>query len=122
MKISKLFHWLYAFLMFIPLFFVLAAAMSNWGTGNEFTTSDVLNGVIGALPLAPSGLFSTLHGVVSYMGDIFGVAGALWFSAISRLMTYWLTVSIMWMLFDVFMFVPQLCHRLIDKAYGSVEK
>ena len=56
---------------------------------------------------------SNLLGVpVSYIGGIFGLASN---SVINVLLCYWLAISIIWLVFDILMFVPLLVHKSIDK-------
>ena len=50
---------------------------------------------------------------VSYLGGIFGLASN---SVINILLCYWVAISIIWLMFDVLMFVPMLVHKSIDKA------
>ena len=48
-----------------------------------------------------------------YIGDLFGLPRD---NAINTLFSYWLNISIIWLCFDVIMYVPLLCHRWIDKG------
>lgn len=52
----------------------------------------------------------------SYIGNLFGVPST---SPIITLLSYWLSISIIWLVFDLVMYVPLLVHRWIDK--GIVE-
>ena len=51
------------------------------------------------------------------IGGVFGlnVANGIGF-VIVRLFTYWLIISICWLIFDVLMYVPNLAHKWLDKA------
>lgn len=116
MKISKLFHWLYAILMFLPFGLLVYNALASMLSGNVITTylqwfnyidvffSDFLMG---------SGLWVTVDSVYDYLcSTLFGIDSSL----IIYLLDYWTCISIIWLVFDVFMYVPLLVHRWIDKA------
>ena len=120
MKISKLFHWLYAILMFLPFgmvaFNCLHGLFSPNNTGfTSFATysnmiSDFFRGTFTV------GFWDTISGVYSYLiRDMFGLHSAM-DQIIINLLTYWTCISIIWLIFDVFMYVPLLVHRWIDKA------
>lgn len=117
MKVSKLFHWLYAILMFLPFGLVVYNALASMWSGNtiDFSTwvtmfSEGLFSSIG------EDLASTIMGVYQYLvSGIFTLEGDLGNITI-YLLTYWTCISIIWLVFDVFMYVPLLVHRWIDKA------
>lgn len=101
MKISKLFHWLFCVLMFLPFFFI--------------TSLEDISGFI----FSNSGVGSTIKSVFDYLfNDLFGVSGQL-VNTISSLMSYWLIVAIAWLIFDLIMYVPNLAHKWVDN--GSIE-
>ena len=52
----------------------------------------------------------------SYLTSLFGIAAN---SVINKYLTYWLSISVIWLCFDVIMYVPLLVHRWLDK--GIVE-
>lgn len=113
MKISKLFHWLYAILMLLPF---LAVAFNFVRFGLSSSVSLVTWADLSALIWIPTfgGLSSTVNGVYVYLiEDMFNIVNA---SLISSLLTYWTIISIVYLIFDVFMYVPLLVHRWIDKA------
>lgn len=117
MKISKLFHWLYAILMLLPfglvLFNMLHGLFSPSATSIDLTTFysyfsfDVIDGLI-------SDQISSVYFYL--MHDIFGFYECDMFTIICQSLTYWSCISIIWLVFDVFMYVPLLVHRWIDKA------
>lgn len=119
MKISKLFHWLYAILMFLPFglvtFNCLHGLFSPSATSITFDTwfSDLfwIDNYFGSI-----GLTQTLNNVFTYLSyNIFGIDGSFG-DYLPLLLTYWTCISIIWLVFDVFMYVPLLVHRWIDKA------
>lgn len=119
MKISKLFHWLYALLMLMPFIACLIYTFINLKQGitssnlfdsifdliNDFSGSDSHNGLIG-----------TINNIYEYLVlDLFGF-DAFWTLLVINLLTYWTSISIIWLVFDVFLYVPLLAHRWIDKG------
>lgn len=120
MKISKLFHWLYTILMLLPFGFLIFNALASMCSGNVISNAneyffryfswlgDLFNEI---------GLIDTIGNVYDYLVfsifgiDLNGIGGV-----ISILLTYWTCISIIWLVFDVFMYVPLLVHRWIDKA------
>lgn len=120
MKISKLFHWLYTILMLLPFGFLIFNALASMWSGNVISNAneyfisyfswlgDLFNEI---------GLIDTIGNVYDYLVfsifgiDLNGIGGV-----ISNLLTYWTCISIIWLVFDVFMYVPLLVHRWIDKA------
>lgn len=120
MKISKLFHWLYAILMFLPfgcLIFNMLHGLFGTNTSNLISFSNFNNMIAdffrGTFTV---GLWDTIYGVYLYLiQDMFGLHSAMNFT-ICNLLSYWTCISIIWLVFDVFMYVPLLVHRWIDKA------
>lgn len=115
MKISKLFHWLYAFLMFLPFiglpFNLLRVSLS--GSFELLETADILG-----LLFFPSfeGLSYQIEMVYYYLlSNIFGLSNPILYMVIQSL-TYWTIISIAYLIFDVIMYVPLLVHRWLDKA------
>lgn len=119
MKISKLFHLLYATVMFLPVFAIFVPCLIGVFNENSLGNSSLYDVFYSSVDnVIDSSLFnwaynSNLLGVpVSYIGGIFGLAP---YSAINVLLCYWLAYSIIWLVFDVLMFVPLLVHKSIDK-------
>lgn len=117
MKISKLFHWLYAILMFLPFGLLIYNAFASMWSGNIILSNDYdvwfefiygpLDGMFG------SGILQEVYDVFKYLiFDIFGLCNDL----IIELLAYWTCISIIWLVFDVFMYVPLLVHKWIDRA------
>lgn len=52
----------------------------------------------------------------SYISGLFGIAIS---NPLNTLLSYWLSISIIWLTFDLVMYVPLLVHRWLDK--GVVE-
>lgn len=50
---------------------------------------------------------------ITYISGLFGVQSD---SAINTLLSYWLAISIIWLCFDLVMYLPLLVHRWIDKG------
>lgn len=48
--------------------------------------------------------------------NLFNGNATLGFFIFFHLLEYWLLTSLLWLIFDVLMYVPQLCHRWLDKA------
>lgn len=118
MKISKLFHWLYAILMFLPFFLMLANVIACMWTGNTFTWNSLFEDSIGAF-FGGGDIFDrlpSLKGVYDYLLNMFFTNEGIANYYLSMLLTYWTSISIIWLVFDVFMYVPLLVHRWIDKA------
>jgi len=118
MKISKLFHWLYAILMFLPFGLLVFNALASMWSGNVITLNDWqdylywLDNVVGN-----NGITSDIYGVFDYLiVTIFGFSNVDFTDIIKLLLTYWTCISVIWLVFDVFMYVPLLVHRWIDKA------
>lgn len=116
MKISKLFHWLYALLMFLPFGLLVFNALASMWSGNVINYSTwygYLTEFLDGIGVYENGVFETIQGVYTFLiEDIFGFD----YSFISLFLTYWTCISIIWLVFDVFMYVPLLVHRWIDKA------
>jgi len=119
MKISKLFHWLYAILMLMPVFYVLYRCGYCILNENATATSDLIDMFIDSVnSLNTESLFSWsassfLVAPFSYIADLFGVPST---SPIITMLSYWLSISIIWLVFDLIMYIPLLVHRWLDKG------
>lgn len=122
MKITKLFHWLYAIVMLLPIGYILSVslyvifnenAVSSWSLDNVFIES--INN-INSVSLFSWASSSFLVAPFQYISDLFGVPSG---SPITTLLSYWLDISIIWLVFDLIMYIPLLVHRWLDK--GIVE-
>lgn len=122
MKISKLFHWLYTILMLLPFGLLLFNGFASMWSGNTITYSQWMgyleigfgafgyqytNGVVDTICRVYMYLFGNVFGF-DLNNDIFMVLGSMF--------TYWTCISIIWLIFDVFMYVPLLVHKWIDRA------
>ena len=65
------------------------------------------------VPLFSWAKTSFLVAPFQYIGALFGVPND---SPITTLMSYWLDISIIWLVFDLIMYVPLLVHRWLDKG------
>lgn len=115
MKISKLFHWLYAILMFLPFGLVVYNALASMWSGAVIDFNAWISMVYDDMPLF-DGVSLTVQNVYQYLVyDVFGIDGDMIY-VVRDLLTYWTCISIIWLIFDVLMYVPLLVHRWIDKA------
>ena len=118
MKISKLFHWLYAILMILP-FVALAFNFVRIGLSGEMPITS-FNDVIALInfpSFALGSVATTIFNVYQYLiFDVFGVSLNQITYVIINCLTYWTIISIVYLIFDVLMYVPLLAHRWIDKA------
>lgn len=114
MKISKLFHWLYAILMFLPFGLLVYNALASMWSGNVINYDTWLNYGYSVLDgMFYEGLLMDIYDTYKYLVyNIFGLD----FDYLVELLSYWTSVSIIWLIFDVIMYVPLLVHRWIDKA------
>lgn len=115
MKISKLFHWLYTLLMLLP-FVALAFNFMRIGLNGSMSITSY-NDVMSLVVFPTFGnLSATINSVYAYaVVDLFGMSGTAANTICSGL-TYWTIVSIVYLIFDIIMYVPLLVHRWIDKA------
>ena len=120
MKISKLFHWLYAILMLLPIFYILSRVLySCWNENSTLVVGnledifiDSVNN-INTLPLFAWAKTSFLCEPFTYITDLFGMDST---NPIITLLSYWLNISLIWLVFDVIVYVPLLVHRWLDKG------
>lgn len=63
------------------------------------------------------GASSIVYGVYDYLlADVFGISWTDIRITITNLLSYWTIISIVYLIFDVIMYVPLLAHRWLDKA------
>ena len=117
MKVSKLFHWLYAILMLMPfIVFLFSMIFNNFNAGNITDIVDTIYNQfsdIWSLPLFEWAKSSFLVAPFNYLGSLFGLASD---NLITVCLDYWLCITILWLCFDLIMYVPNLVHKWIDKA------
>lgn len=116
MKISKLFHWLYAFLMIFPLL-GLAFNFVRISFSGDFTVvrfEDVIYLIKTPEYIGLGYQISNIYGYLLH--DVFGTGSGAFLQPIIGLLTYWTITSIVYLIFDVLMYVPLLVHRWLDKA------
>lgn len=123
MKVSKLFHWCYAILMFLPFIGFVYNFFGQMFSQGAFTPLD-FSIVLNMLPLVEggSGIHEIIVNVYSYMVyDLFGFGIDNIGDFIVGILSYWTLVSIWWLMFDIIIYLPLLIHRFIDKAVGGIE-
>lgn len=121
MKTNKLLNWLYAFLMGLPiivtLFYMLAMVFTR-NPNFQFSYDFFVNAFEDIMYqgqfnfVENNGLYGTINDFLSY----FGISGSL---GLDYLFTYWLTISIVWLGFEVLMTFIQMARKLI---YAFVDK
>lgn len=119
MKISKLFHWLYAILMFLPFGYLAFNGLSSMLSGQTITFDSWYDMLDNFGFLWNNGVSQTIGNVYDYLLNVvfgFQIDDYLLSMLVEYLLTYWTCISIIWLVFDVFMYVPLLVHRWIDKA------
>lgn len=128
LKVSKIFHYLYAFLMFLPVIITFAtfiflsfnrmitldtASVENLNTFIE----NVVNGFSNVLNMVmTNSLFawvsnSIVYTPFSYIANVFNMSAN---SPIIALLSYFLVITIIYIVFDILMYIPNLLHRWID--------
>lgn len=119
MKISKLFHWLYAIVILLPIGYILSRCLYVIFNENASSLVSLDNIFIDSVNnLNTETLFSWasssfLIAPFQYISNIFGVPLT---SPILTLLSYWLDISIIWLVFDLVMYLPLLIHRWLDKG------
>lgn len=133
LKVSKIFHYLYAFLMFLPVLITFAtfiflsfnrmitldtASVENFNT----FTQNVVNSFCNVLNMVmTNSLFAWVSGSIvytpfSYISNVFNMSVN---SPIIALLSYFLVITIVYIVFDILVYIPNLFHRMIDG--GSIE-
>ena len=88
----------------------------------DYSTKQVLDSPVNYIWL-PSfgGIGWTIQNVFNYMvNGMFGLATSYGIGlTIVKLLTYWLCISLIWLIYDVIMYVPLLVHRWLDKGVIS---
>ena len=119
MKISKLFHWLYAFVMLSPIAYILSRCLYVIFNSNAIASVPLDSIFVDSFNnLNVIGLFSWASGSFlvapfSYIADLFSMPIT---SPFITLLSFWLDISLIWLVFDVVMYVPLLVHRWLDKG------
>ena len=133
LKVSKIFHYLYAFLMFLPVLITFAtfiflsfnkmitldtASVENFNT----FTQNVVNSFCNVLNMVMTNpLFAWVSGSIvytpfSYIANVFNMSVN---SPIIALLSYFLVITVIYIVFDILVYIPNLFHRMIDG--GSIE-
>lgn len=120
MKINKLFHWLYAILLLLPfIMFLSALVFNNFKSGSIDNIVEFINqqfSSIWTLPIFSWASSSFLIEPFNYIANLFGIASD---NLLVVSLDYWLCISIIWLVFDLIMYIPLLVHKWIDKAVIS---
>ena len=111
-KLDKLFWWIVTlFPIFAYLFFLITASLNE--VSADVTFSDFLNQRLGIF-------FSMNTTVSNAFYEVFGPKGILpMFSSNSgliQLFSYFVSIEIVHVLFDILVFIPRLAHKWISKA------
>ena len=119
MKITKLFHWLYALIMLSPIAYVLSRCLYVIFNENATAQVDLDNMFIDSMNnLNSITLFSWasnsfLVAPFTYISNLFSMPST---SPFITLLSFWLAISIIWLVFDLIMYIPLLVHRWLDKG------
>ena len=133
LKVSKIFHYLYAFLMFLPVLITFATFIFlsfnkmitlNTASVENFNTfiENVVNSFCNVLNMVmTNSLFgwvsnSIVYTPYSYIANVFNMSAN---SPIIALLSYFLVITIVYIVFDILVYIPNLFHRWIDG--GSIE-
>ena len=123
MKISKLFHWIYATLMFLPIMYIFSRCLFVIFNKNAVVTSGAIDDVfidslnnLNTISVFAWAQTSFLNVPFQYISDLFGIAST---NPINTLLSYWLSISVIYLVFDLIMYVPLLVHRWLDR--GMIE-
>lgn len=133
LKVSKIFHYLYAFLMFLPV--IITFATFIFLSFNRMTTLDtasvenfntfiqnVVNSFCNVLNMVmTNSIFawvsnSIVYTPFSFIANVFSMPVN---SPIIALLSYFLVITVVYIVFDVLVYIPNLFHRMIDG--GSIE-
>ena len=113
MKISKLFHWLYAFIMLMPIGYIIARCgyvIFNENATATFDLMDTFSQSVNALNTELIFSWASTSFLIQpfqYISNLFGMSTT---SPILTLLSYWLDISLIWLVFDLIMYVPLLVH------------
>lgn len=133
LKVSKIFHYLYAFLMFLPVIVTFASFIFlsfnrmitlNTASVENFNTfvQNVVNSFCNVLNMVmTNSVFawvsnSIVYTPFSYIANVFNMPVN---SPIIALLSYFLVITIVYIVFDILVYIPNLFHRMIDG--GSIE-
>lgn len=119
MKITKLFHWLYTILMLLPIGYILSRCLYVIFNANSSASTPLddifINSVnnLGSIGLFSWANLSFLVSPFQYIANLFSMPIN---SPIITLLSYWLSISIIWLVFDIVMYIPLMVHRWLDKG------
>lgn len=114
LRLNTLFHWLYSFLMVMPIIVWLGSFVVNFATGNSVTTT--LQDTF-FLSWFGDSVASSISSVYYYlMNNMLGLVNSPNVVIIVEALTYWTIVSMVYLIFDVLMIPVNLFHRWIDEG------
>ena len=129
LHLNKIFHWLYAFLMFYPILCFFGTIVFNAFNASVNVDTNIAfdDEVITILSLHCLNLNSFTQGSIGYsiVNSIYGVVTSFGFyidditfmgTAFGSLFIHWIIVSVFYLLFDVIMYPINLFHRWIDEG------
>lgn len=128
LRLSNIFHWLYAILMFLPFILLVCNIVIMFGNyqpivdGSWEYINDYVNQTLyyfTPFHLFEDGMLSDVHNAIE---NVFGFFvgfdsdGTIPENCIRALFVYWVEVSLLYLMFDLAMFMINLAHRWIDKG------
>lgn len=120
MKINKLFHWLYSILMLLPFLIFLGSIIFDIVKGSfDIDFISYVNNQFSSiwdLDLFSWASSSFLIEPFNYIASLFGFTSN---NLLIVSLDYWLVISIIWLVFDIVLYVPLLVHKWIDKGVVS---
>lgn len=113
LRLNTLFHWLYAFLMLMPVIKWFGGLLANFATGGGVGLPSYQDFSFPSL----GGVYDTIRNVYgSLFADVLGISVSGNAEVIYYALSYWTIVSMIYLIFDVLMIPVNLCHRLIDEG------
>lgn len=126
LHLNKIFHWLYAFLMFYPIlaFFctIIIASFNGNLNLNGLSISELSRGFWSIVDnctfaFAEGSAGEQIANVYSFViNDVLGPEDTDNSSMIINLLSYWTSVSLVYLIFDVLMYPINLFHKWIDEG------
>lgn len=109
--------------MFLPIIYIFSRCLFVIFNKNAVVTTgnidevfiDSLNN-LNTISIFSWAQTSFLNVPFQYISDLFGISAS---NPINTLLSYWLSISIIWLVFDVVMYVPLLVHKWVDKGVIS---
>lgn len=106
--------------MMLPVFYILSRCLFVIFNKNAVVSSGQIDNVfidslnnINSISVFSWATNTFLNAPFEYISDLFGIAAS---NPINTLLSYWLSISIIWLVFDLIMYMPLLVHRWLDKG------